>query len=237
MSDRATVTARQEASGGGRLPYGIAVVFIVLTVVLLADPLRYRSPVRPVQPVPAWVVSTATVRHPSPRPEIQVAVYTYRCSECHNLFPSPSETLRPLTQHRDIVLKHGLNDRCFNCHHPRQRDAFVDDMGQPIPWDDPPRLCGKCHGPVYRDWLHGVHGRTNGYWDTTRGPSDRRKCVECHDPHAPAFPPMVPAPGPHTPRMGRQEGGHIHEDSKNPLLIYRQIVTDPSEAGEAGGLR
>ena len=89
-----------------------------------------------------------------------------------------------------------MNTRCFNCHNRTNRDTFVDDAGGEIPWNQPPLLCGKCHGPVYRDWQHGSHGRTNGYWDKTRGPQERRKCVECHDPHRPPFAPMVPAPGP-----------------------------------------
>lgn len=63
-----------------------------------------------------------------------------------------------------------------------------------------------------------VHGRTNGYWDTSRGEQSRRKCIECHDPHQPPFPPMRPAPGPETLRMGPQGPGG-HGEVRNPLRV------------------
>ena len=71
-------------------------------------------------------------------------------------------------QHREIKLEHGINTSCFNCHHETNRDAFAGEEGEEIPWNQPQLLCAKCHGPVYRDWQHGSHGRTNGYWDTQR---------------------------------------------------------------------
>jgi hypothetical protein len=195
---------------------------LVLAGLLVAGPWGFDRPVPPATVVPSWAVDPATVRHPTPRPEIRLAGYTYRCSECHALFPSPPETTRQLTQHRDIVLKHGINNRCFNCHHLTNRDAFVDDWGREIPWNEPPRLCAKCHGPVYRDWLHGSHGRTNGYWDPMRGPQERRKCVECHDPHQPPFPPMPPAPPPNTLRMGDQVFPEEHPAVPDPLRVYQR---------------
>ena len=60
-----------------------------------------------------------------------------------------------------------------------------------------PPLCGSCHGPTYRDWEAGVHGRTGGYWDRSLGPINRQICVDCHNPHHPKIPPRKPAPGPH----------------------------------------
>ena len=171
--------------------------------------IRFRTPAwcrKPV-PVPAWATDTTPVRQPRLRPEYTAGVFQYRCSDCHRIIPSPAETDRTLTQHTEIQLEHGINTRCFNCHHRTNRDAFVDDYGREIPWDQPQLLCAKCHGPVYRDWQHGSHGRTNGYWDTTAGPQTRRRCIECHDPHQPPFPPLAPAPGPHTLRMGPQDYG------------------------------
>ena len=201
----------------------LPVVFFSLTGVILIDPWPYRRPYSPAHLAPAWASDPAPVRTPAVRPEIQIAGYVYRCDECHALFPSPPETERTLTQHREIVLEHGINKRCFNCHNLRDRNTYADDKGDPIPWDQPQLLCAKCHGPVYRDWTHGVHGRTNGYWDTTRGPRELLRCVRCHDPHAPAFPPLTPAPPPNTLRMGEQRPGEARrEDTKNPLLIYRQ---------------
>jgi len=210
--------------GSGRALF-VPVIFVGTAVVFLADPWPFRSPVPPATAVPAWAVDISTVRRPSMRPEMTLVGYTYRCGECHNLFPSPPETTRSLTQHRHIVLKHGINTRCFNCHHPTNRDAFVDDYGREIPYDKPPLLCAKCHGPVYRDWTHGSHGRTNGYWDPRRGPPERKRCIDCHDPHEPPFPPLKPAPAPNTLRMGNQQFGSDHGEQIDPLRVYRQIQT------------
>jgi hypothetical protein len=200
----------------------VAAVLFVAAVVIAFGPWTFRSPAAPPVPVPAWVIDPSPMRKPSLKPVIEIAGFSYHCSDCHKLFTSPAETTRSLTQHTHIVLRHGINDRCFNCHHRTNRDAFVDDAGGEIPADRPELLCAKCHGPVYRDWLHGAHGRTNGYWNTSQGPRQRRKCIECHDPHAPPFAPLHPAPGPNTLRMGDQHFERPHEAVANPLLIYHQ---------------
>ena len=187
--------------------------------VLALNPVPFESPVTTAAPLPAWATDPTPVRQPKLVPEYRVGVFTYQCSDCHRIIPSPQETLRTLVQHTEIALHHGLNTRCFNCHHRTQRDAFVDDLGDPIPWNQPQLVCAKCHGPVYRDWQAGSHGRLNGFWDTTRGPQTRRKCIECHDPHTPPFPPMRPAPGPNTLRMGPQ-GPARHAGDHDPLRVF-----------------
>jgi hypothetical protein len=209
----------------------VPLALFALAATLGAGLWRFSSPVAPATNVPQWATDIATIRKPSLQPQIDIVGYTYHCSTCHRLFPARTPTGRSLTQHRDIVLKHGINDRCLNCHHPSNRDAFANDTGGEIPYDQPQLLCAKCHGPVYRDWSHGVHGRTNGYWDRELGPSERKLCTECHDPHVPPFPPMRPAPGPNTLRMGDQRRFHArYEGQENPLLIY-QKPTDPDEVG------
>lgn len=142
----------------------------------------------------------------------------YRCNDCHRHILSPAETDRRLTQHTEIALAHGINTRCFNCHNPENRNVFAGDGTETIPYDQPQRLCAKCHGPVYRDWLHGSHGRTNGYWNTSLGPLIRRKCVECHDPHAPTFKPLPPAPPPQFLRDVRYLEEE-HDFTFDPLLV------------------
>lgn len=208
-----------------RRPYWVPAVLAAGALALLLNPLPYNSPVSVATPVAAWATDPTPVRQPKLVPQYVVAGFTYNCSDCHDVLPSPRETDRVLTQHTEIVLKHGINTRCFNCHHRTNRDAFVDDLGQEIPWDQPQLLCAKCHGPVYRDWQHGSHGRTNGYWDPAQGPQSRRKCIECHDPHQPPFPPMRPAPGPDTLRMGPQDRDE-HGEADNPL----RVTTDPAAA-------
>jgi hypothetical protein len=209
----------------------VPIVLLGLAAFLGSGYLKFSSPVAPAPTIPAWATDTATIRHPKLRPEISFGAYTYRCSDCHRLFESPPETKRSVSQHRDVVLKHGINDRCFNCHNRENRDTFTNARGEPLPFDQPQLLCAKCHGPVYRDWLQGVHGRTNGYWDRALGPADRKTCVQCHDPHVPPFPPMPPAPPPVTLRMGNQRPFPVPpEEQKNPLLIYRELPSVEDEA-------
>ncbi len=122
--------------------------------------------------------------------------WTYNCMECHRLLEAKWHYDRPMAEHQDIRLAHGENRFCLNCHHPTDRNAFVDYDGSVIPEKEVVRLCAKCHGPTYRDWKAGVHGRLNGHWDTAAGPRTQLRCIQCHDPHAPKFPTMKPLPPP-----------------------------------------
>jgi len=201
---------------------------LALAALLGTQPLRPRTPDGTRRTAPPWATDPTPVRHAKLAPEISLAGFTYRCSDCHKLFESPAETERTLTQHREIQLKHGINTRCFNCHHRENRDAFADEAGREIPYDQPQLVCAKCHGPVYRDWLHGAHGRTNGHWNPAAGPQERRRCIECHDPHQPPFPPMRPAPGPHTLRMGDQTLPAEAHGIEDPLRVFHR-----TDAGHA----
>ena len=230
----------------------VPLTLLVLAGLLLANPLRYAHPYSPPRVVPAWVTDTSPVRHPRLKPEITSGSHAVRCSECHKLIQLPPETTRPAAAatgaasaatgpasasapafvrsagHPDIQFNHGINQRCFNCHNPSDLDTFVDNWGKPIPYDQPPLVCAKCHGPVYRDWLHGSHGRVNGYWRVALAPASvavpqqRRKCVECHDPHAPPFQPLHPAAPPVTLRMGDQQLLDKHAGEPDPLRVYRK---------------
>jgi hypothetical protein len=122
--------------------------------------------------------------------------FEYRCSECHNDFESPRRQDELRGEHSDIVFNHGMNLYCLNCHHSTNRDVYVDHDGSEIPPDEPVRLCAKCHGPTYREWELGIHGRQNGYWDTSKGERAKLRCIQCHDPHQPVFQPMKPEPAP-----------------------------------------
>ena len=161
-------------------------------------------------------------------PLIVIGGFRRACMECHRFFESAPETARRLNQHTHIVLDHGLNDRCFNCHDRDDRNRLALRGNKTIPFTEAPRLCAKCHGPTYRDWQHGMHGRTNGYWDETRGEARRLKCVECHDPHAPAFPAFEPLPAPNTLRMGKARP-RAHGTAVDELDPLRKWHYEPHE--------
>jgi hypothetical protein len=51
---------------------------------------------------------------------------------------------------------------CLDCHHTTQRNKLVDHFGDPVSFDQPQLLCGKCHGDKLRDWRDGIHGKRIG---------------------------------------------------------------------------
>lgn len=128
------------------------------------------------------------------------------CNTCHELnkpanlkLDDQGNVLLP-KEHADLVMHHGRNDRnnsCFNCHNPLNREELLTKDGHKLKIEESTRLCASCHGPTYRDWELGVHGRISGYWNRALGPFTRLDCVSCHHPHAPIFAPLPPAPGPH----------------------------------------
>ncbi len=71
---------------------------------------------------------------------------------------------------------------CLDCHHTTQRNKLVDHFGDPISFDQPQLLCGKCHGDKLRDWRDGIHGKRIGDF-TTNGKKRWFTCTECHNPH------------------------------------------------------
>ena len=103
-------------------------------------------------------------------------------------------------EHSNIVMMHGRHNRnnnCFNCHDEQNLELLQTRDGHEVKLADNPPLCGSCHGPTYRDWEAGVHGRTGGNWNHAASDFKRQLCADCHNPHHPKIPPRRPAPGPH----------------------------------------
>lgn len=130
----------------------------------------------------------------------------FDCYACHEKGKAPvmrydtNQNLIVPKEHPDIVMghgSHGRNNNCFNCHNETNLEALQSRDGHQLTFSDSPQLCGSCHGPTYRDWEVGAHGRTSGYWDRSLGAIERKQCVNCHNPHSPHFPGRKPAPGPH----------------------------------------
>lgn len=155
------------------------------------------------------------------------------CSECHRLFaPAPEKIDRVAIQHDHIKMNHGINVRCLNCHDGADRDKLVLHDGTLVSFADAPRLCSNCHGTVYRDWERGMHGKTMGSWDASSGAQVRLRCVECHDPHSPAYSAMAPLAGPTTLRMGDQTRHHSPHGKISPLRKWSQEPHDDAPAHE-----
>jgi hypothetical protein len=82
-------------------------------------------------------------------------------------------------------------------------------------------LCGSCHGPTYRDWEAGAHGRTGGQWNPQSAGFTRQICVDCHNPHSPKIPGRKPLPPPHLlhpPEFGRDTVPGAPEIGRDAVL-------------------
>jgi len=129
----------------------------------------------------------------------------YDCYGCHEKNKPPpirydeNQKIIIPKEHSNIVMGHGAHDRnnlCYNCHNEQNLLTLQVRNGHEVKFDNIPALCGSCHGPTYRDWEAGAHGRTSGYWDRSKGDIQRLVCANCHNPHAPRIPTRAPAPGP-----------------------------------------
>lgn len=101
--------------------------------------------------------------------------------------------------HKGLNMRHGRfgrNNNCFSCHMEKQLNKLKTPQGVELELKESTQLCASCHGPSYREWELGIHGRTSGFWNRDMGPPVRKDCASCHDPHSPAFPRMIPAPAP-----------------------------------------
>lgn len=202
---------------------------VAIPVVLFGLALSMATAEAPDWPVPPAVelgalrVDPAPLRPPRvPADEIDVGGVSLRCSECHALFESRPKPQDQLAQHGHIELDHGANAGCLNCHDLDDRNSLRTSGGVVVPLAESSTLCAGCHGPTWRDWQVGIHGRTEGSWDARSGLQSRLTCVACHDPHAPAFDELPAFPGPNTLRMGAQgvDAGHAAR-KRNPLHQWR----------------
>lgn len=193
----------------------IGPAFVLLGVWFFASSPKTDVPIPPATKVSLERIAPGARREPTKTPEIENGGYTHNCVECHRVFDSRKQQSEKRVQHTDIVLRHGMNDNCMNCHARDERDKLILSSGEKLTFEQVPRLCAQCHGTLYRDWQRGTHGKTMGSWDAASGKQTRLNCNDCHDPHSPAYPGIVPLPGPNTLRMGEQSLDAHHDHSKH----------------------
>ena len=135
------------------------------------------------------------------------------CTTCHETKPPDARTRsgRELDEfHQGLVTNHGERT-CLSCHNPRDYNQLRLADGKPVPFQEVMTLCAQCHGPQYKDYQNGAHGGMTGYWDLTKGPRARNNCIDCHDPHAPQYPQMMPVLRPND-RFFRDESSENAHD-------------------------
>ena len=185
----------------------LIVCFIGLAVAFLANLWGQPRGLPPIPPVDPSVIDTATVRESyADLIRNKADLSDFDCYTCHEKGKPPplrfdtNQVIIIPKEHSDVVMGHGRHNRnnnCFNCHDETNLELFQTRDGRELKLSESTPLCGSCHGPTYRDWEAGAHGRISGYWNRELGAFTRKDCVNCHNPHSPRFPPRKPAPGPH----------------------------------------
>ncbi|MCA9190020.1 MAG: cytochrome c3 family protein [Pirellulaceae bacterium] len=141
------------------------------------------------------------VRRPSGPPVIELKEGDWpgrtgavSCSTCHSLRPANMGIRQPADLrafHQGMPFRHGTL-ACYGCHNPADADTLRFADGAAVAYTDVMQLCGQCHSKQFQAYQRGDHGGMTGYWDLSRGPRQRNNCVDCHDPHVPKFPDMIP---------------------------------------------
>jgi hypothetical protein len=152
------------------------------------------SAVPPVEPPAAAAVEDPVHAAPPPFTE-----GIFPCTQCHDGSGDP--TRRELAFHEDIKLRHAPTHWCVDCHDLANRDVLHLAGGEPVPFTESYRLCAQCHFDKHRDWRLGIHGKRVGQWN---GQKTALLCVNCHNPHAPRFGSLKPAPRPTRPEEMRR---------------------------------
>jgi len=196
--------------------------FLLLTGCFLLDLWGHPEPLKPIPAVENSVTDTTPVRQSYAQMKRAGAdLSDFDCYACHEKNKPPplrfdaNHALIIPQEHNTIVMGHGSHNRnnnCLNCHDEQNLELLQTRDGREMSFGDSTPLCGSCHGPTYRDWEAGVHGRTSGLWNRDPAGFNRLDCVSCHNPHSPKFPGRRPAPGPHPLRpMEARVVGVTHE--------------------------
>ncbi len=179
-------------TGGLWVVVGLVLYVVAALVLSGAAQTRAATPA----PKPSLAVPFGPDRVPLENIQLHKAGFDYECYECHYDRVRDRTPRTFVGEHSVLEFDHGRNDMCFNCHHETELTSFVGRDGEVLPSTEHVKLCASCHGPKYRDWLGGAHGRRSGHWDRKAGERRRTDCIVCHDPHRPAFKPIQPLPPP-----------------------------------------
>src|SRR4051812_9727925 len=185
----------------------LSLAFLGLAAAILTQLWGRPVSVKPIPSVDRTFPETTPWRHPyADLKQAKEDLSDYDCYACHEKnkpplirFDAQQKIIIP-KEHSDIAMGHGSHDRnnlCYNCHNEQNLLTYQVRDGRELKFDNIAPLCGSCHGPTYRDWEAGAHGRTSGFWDRSQGGITRLSCANCHNPHAPRIPTRAPAPAPH----------------------------------------
>ena len=121
-------------------------------------------------------------------PDRKSQIASYNCTECH------TESIEDLKQpnlgekaaHWNIKLVHASAEtmNCATCHTSNDMDNLHSLTNSTIDFNYSYKVCSQCHQQEFKDWKGGAHGKQLGGWAP---PRLSNTCVNCHNPHQPAF--------------------------------------------------
>ncbi len=113
----------------------------------------------------------------------------YPCTTCHNQ-PLARMKAGPKAEnpraHWDIVIQHANADvmNCLTCHNEGKIDQLQLLTGREVSFEHSYQVCAQCHSRQFQDWTGGAHGKRIAGWAPPRVVNN---CVDCHNPHQPAW--------------------------------------------------
>lgn len=112
------------------------------------------------------------------------ALEKFPCQTCHKDLVKTAGAQRKA--HWQIELKHAAESvmQCSTCHFEQDMNRLRTLAGKPVEFDHSYGICAQCHSQQAADWAGGAHGKRVGGWAP---PRVAQTCVECHNPHAPAW--------------------------------------------------
>ena len=125
-------------------------------------------------------------------PERKGKIKSYACIECHTKPLKQMQSKDLKKAHWNISIKHADANtmNCITCHSSKNMDNLHSLTGSKIDFNKSYKLCSQCHTKQFKDWTGGAHGKQIGGWAPPRA---SLTCVNCHNPHNPAFSSKWPA--------------------------------------------
>jgi hypothetical protein len=180
----------------GELPRHL--VWVIACVVLSSASCYSRPESQPLPRKKAMSAGHTTIHTPRRLTHVEVTTASgvdwIPCQTCHSLRaskPLPTSMASLKEFHVGKRFEHGKL-KCAACHSEGQPPRLRLADGTRLEMAEAMQLCGQCHGQQLKNYEQGLHGGMQGYWDTTRGDRQKNHCVDCHDPHQPAFDQVQP---------------------------------------------
>lgn len=139
----------------------------------------------------------------------EAAMEKFPCQRCHKV---PLQQMKhdgkdgKTKAHWNLQLKHANKAvmNCATCHDTADLNRLKTVAGEPVAINASWQVCSQCHFKQGSDWAAGAHGKRVVGWAP---PRVSKTCVECHNPHQPAWDHRLPV---HVALTGVADNGRVN---------------------------